>query len=390
MAKAKPITLSTEDRELLESLMRARTIQASIMNRARIILLKADGESVDSIADKVGLNRNSVLLCLRKFKEGGVANAIYDASGRGRKAEITDDEKTWVIDLACQKPKDFGYAAELWTYAKLTDHINQTAVEAGHERLATLSKSSVVNILNDAEVKPFKIKYYCEKRDPEFESKKHNVLVVYKQLSMRFDEDGNLLPYEGDDPEIHTISYDEKPGIQAIATTTPDLPPTLKNGVNMRDYEYKRLGTLSLLAGIDLLTGEAFPHVSETHKSSDFIDFLKILDAKYPKEDKIRLILDNHSAHTSKETKAFLATMPGRFEFVFTPKHGSWLNMIEGFFGKMTHQMLRGIRVESKQELADRIYKYFNEINKVPVVHRWKYRLDEIDPNEEVQIGLAI
>lgn len=390
MAKARPLEISAEDRELLESLIRTRTIQASIMNRARIILLKAEGESVDSIADKVGLNRNSVLLCLRKYKEGGVANAIYDASGRGRKTEITDDEKTWVIDLACRKPTEFGYAAELWTYAKLTEHINATAEEAGHARLSTLSQSSVVNILNAAEIKPFKIKYYCERRDPEFEDKMHNVLVVYKQLSMRFDEDGNLLPYEGEEPETHTISYDEKPGIQAIATTSADLPPTTSNGVTMRDYEYKRLGTLSLLAGIDLLTGEAFPLVSETHKSSDFIAFLKMLDAKYPKGDKIRLVLDNHSAHTSKETKAFLATMPGRFEFVFTPKHGSWLNMIEGFFGKMTHQMLRGIRVESKEELADRIYKYFNEINKVPVVHRWKFKMDEIDPNEEVQIGLAI
>ena len=167
-------------------------------------------------------------------------------------------------------------------------------------------------------------------------------------------------------------------------------PPTADNGVTMRDYEYKRLGTVSLLAGIDLLTGEAFPLVSSSHKSSDFIEFLKLLDQSYPEGDKIRLVLDNHSAHTSKETKAFLATRSGRFEFVFTPKHGSWLNMIEGFFGKMTHQMLRGIRVESIEELASRIYKYFDEVNKVPVVHRWKYKMDEINPNEEVQIGLAI
>ena len=390
MAKAKPLALTTEDRELLEALIRTRTIQASIMNRARIILLKADGESIDSIADKVGLNRNSVLLCLRKFKEGGVSNAIYDASGRGRPVEITDDEKTWITDLACQKPNVFGYASELWTYAKLTEHIRKTAADAGHERLATLSQSSVVNILNEAEVKPFRIKYYCEKRDPEFEEKMHNVLVVYKQLSFRFDENGQLLPYEGDEPEIHTISYDEKPGTQAIATTSPDLPPTADKSVTMRDYEYKRLGTVSLLAGIDLLTGEAFPLVSTSHKSADFIEFLKLLDQSYPEGDKIRLVLDNHSAHTSKETKAFLATKSGRFEFVFTPKHGSWLNMIEGFFGKMTHQMLRGIRVESIEELASRIYKYFDEVNKVPIVHRWKYKMDEINPNEEVQIGLAI
>ncbi len=151
----------------------------------------------------------------------------------------------------------------------------------------------------------------------------------------------------------------------------------------LRDYEYKRLGTLSLLATIDLLTGEAIPLVSETHKSSDFITMLKMLDEKYPKEDTIRLILDNHSAHTSREVQNFLAKMPeNRFVFVFTPKHGSWLNMIESFFSKMTKQMLRGIRVDSKEKLEVRIYQYFDEINEEPVVFHWKYKMDEISQDE--------
>lgn len=340
MAKAKPLTVPASDRDILETLVRTRTIQAQMAVRARIILLKADGESIDTIADKVDLNRNSVMLCLKKYKEGGIENAIYDAPGRGRNPEITDDEKSWIIDTACRKPKDFGYAAETWTYAKLTAHINTSAEAAGHARLSTITKTSIKKILDAAEIKPFRIQYYCENRDPEFESKMHNVLVVYKQISIRFDEDGNLLPLEEGEQEIHTVSYDEKPGIQAISATTPDLPPTRDNGVIKRDYEYVRQGTVSLLAGIDLITGEAIPLVRGTHKSSDFIAFLKVLDHKYLEGDKIRLVLDNHSAHTSKEAKAFLLTRPGRFEFVFTPKHGSWLNMIESFFGKMTHQML--------------------------------------------------
>ena len=390
MAHTKPLIVTDDDRETLESLTRTRTLQAQIVTRARIILLKADGESIDAIADKVNLNRNSVMLCLKKYREGGIENAIYDAPGRGRNSEITDDEKAWIIDIACRKPTEFGYAAETWTYAKLTAHINETAESAGHTRLSTIAKTSIKKILDDAAIKPFRINYYCENRDPEFESKMHNVLVVYKQISMRFDDDGNLLPTADGEPETHTISYDEKPGIQAIATTTPDRLPTVEKGVIMRDYEYIRHGTVSLLAAIDLLTGEAIPLVRDTHKSSDFIEFLKLLDKKYPKGDKIRLVLDNHTAHTSKETRSFLATLPGRFEFVFTPKHGSWLNMIEGFFGKMTHQMLRGIRVQSKEELTERIYKYFYEVNKVPVIHHWKYKMDEIDPNEKVSVGLAI
>lgn len=382
--KSTIIDLSAEEREYLEAQTRARTIQAQTVNRARILLLKADGCSINDIADKVGINRKSVMLCLNKYAEGGVENALFDAPGRGRNAEITDDEKAWIINIACQKPIDFGYAAETWTYAKLTSHINKNAEAAGYARLSTIHKSTVHSILDEAEIKPFRIKYYCENRDPDFDSKMHNVLLVYKQLSMQFDENGQFIPWEEDKQIIHVLSYDEKPGIQAIATTSQDLLPDEHHGTISRDYEYKRLGTSSLLAGIDLQTGEAIPLVSETHSSKDYIEFLKILDSKYPKGDKIRIVLDNLKVHTSEATRNYLATVPGRFEFVFTPKHGSWLNMVEGFFSKMTKQMLRGIRVKSKEELKERIYLYFTEINEEPVVFHWKYNLDDIDVSEEI------
>ena len=144
--------------------------------------------------------------------------------------------------------------------------------------------------------------------------------------------------------------------------------PNEKHPTINRDYEYKRLGTLSLLAAIDLQTGEAIPLVRDKYSSTEYIEFLKLLDDKYPKGDKIRIVLDNLKVHTSEATRKYLATVPGRFEFVFTPKHGSWLNMVEGFFSKMTRQMLRGIRVKSKEELTNRIYRYFAEINEEPIV----------------------
>ena len=181
-------------------------------------------------------------------------------------------------------------------------------------------------------------------------------------------------------------SYDKKPGFQAIATTSDGLLPDGNHGTISRDHEYKRLGTVSLLVGIDLQTGEAIPLVSKTHNSKDYIEFLKILDSKYPKGDKVRIVLDNLKVHTSEETRKYLASVPGRFEFVFTPKHGSWLNMVEGFFSKMTKQMLRGIRVKTKEELVERIYKYFDEVNEEPVVFHWKYNLDDIDVSEEVLV----
>lgn len=384
--KASTITLSSDDRAFLEEQTRARTIQAQTVSRARILLLKADGISIDAIADKVGINRKSVMLCINKYVEGGVENALYDAPGRGRNAEITDDEKAWIINIACQKPVDLGYSAEVWTRALLTKHINKYAEEAGHIRLSTISQSKIRTILEEADIKPNKITYYCENRDPDFEQKMHNVLLVYKQLSLQFDENGKLLPFSEDNQVVHVLSYDEKPGIQAIATTTDDLPPNETHKTFSRDYEYKRLGTVSLLAGIDLQTGEAIPLIRESHTSKDYIDFLKLLDTKYPKTDKIRLVLDNLKVHTSEETRKYLATIPGRFEFVFTPKHGSWLNLIEGFFSKLTRQSLKGIRVKTKDELAERIYKYFDEVNADPVVYHWKYKLEEIDLSEEVEV----
>lgn len=381
--KASVITLSSEDRSFLEEQTRARTIQAQTVARARILLLKADGTAIDTIADKVGMNRKSVMLCINKYLSGGIENALYDAPGRGRNAEITDDEKAWIINIACQKPIDLGYSAEVWTRALLTKHINKHAEKAGYIRLSTISQSKVRTILEEAEIKPNKIKYYCENRDPDFDQKMHNVLLVYKQLSLQFDESGQLIPLVEDEQVVHVISYDEKPGIQAIANTTEDLPPDDKHNTISRDYEYRRLGTVSLLAGIDLQTGEAIPLVRDSHSSKEYIEFLKLLDSKYPKEDKIRLILDNLKVHTSEETRKYLATNPGRFEFVFTPKHGSWLNLVEGFFSKLARQSLKGIRVKTKDELVARIYKYFEEVNAEPVVYHWKYKLDEIDPGEK-------
>ncbi|MBR1742415.1 MAG: IS630 family transposase [Lachnospiraceae bacterium] len=386
-------TLQPEDKTELEKLVKSGMTPVSISQRANILLKKADNMSSVAIAEELGINRHTVELWVKKYRnrtaEQDLMTLLSVSEGRGRKEEITGEAKTWLISIACMKPKDLGYAAETWTTSALTKHINKTAKDAGYERLSTITEASVFRILDKANIKPFRIQYYCERRDPEFEDKMHNVLVVYKQLSMQFDEDGKLLPFE-DGEATHILSYDEKPGIQAIANTSEDKLPDTQNGTIQRDYEYKRLGTLSLLAGIDLQTGEAIPMVSDTHNSEDYIEFLKKLDAKYPGGDKIRLILDNLKVHSSQKVVEYLQTIPGRFEFVFTPKHASWLNLVEGFFSKMTKQMLRGIRVNSKQELEERIYKYFDEINADPVIYHWSWNLEDVDADENVKVQTLV
>ncbi len=172
---------------------------------------------------------------------------------------------------------------------------------------------------------------------------------------------------------IITVSVDEKPGLQALANTAPDLPPVAgKHPTVGRDHEYKRLGTCSILAALDLHDGHVTARVERRHRSREFIDLLKDLDARYPADCTIRLVLDNHSAHISKETRSFLATRPNRFRYVLTPKHGSWLNIVETLFGKMARTFLRHIRVQSWTELRQRILQGITEINAAPVVHRWR------------------
>ena len=380
-------TLDINHKAELEKLASSGMTPIVIAQRAKILLLKDAGKSATAIADEVGVSRHTAELWIKKYRTRSEKDSIKDllsvSKGRGRKEEITGEAKTWLISVACTQPKDFGYAAETWTTKALTQHINKTAAKEGFERLATITESGIYRILDKSKIKPFRIQYYCERRDPDFDEKMHNVLLVYKQLEIQFDDKGNLLPFD-ENEVVHVVSYDEKPGIQAIANVADDLPPTEDNGTIKRDYEYKRLGTVSLLAGIDLQTGEAIPLVSDSHNSSDYIEFLKILDAKYPKGDTIRLVLDNLKVHKAKKVIEYLSTVEGRFEFVFTPKHASWLNLVESFFSKMTKQMLKGIRVKSKEELVHRIYIYFDEINAEPVVFHWTWHLDDIDPSESV------
>ena len=246
----------------------------------------------------------------------------------------------------------------------------------GHPCLAKLVQGTVCKILGKEEIKPHKVRYYLENRDAEFEQKMAEVLCVYREVAVLKRTSAKSKKQRN---AVAIVSCDEKPGIQAIATTAPDLPP--EPGVHAtfaRDHEYKRHGTLSLLAGIDLLTGKVHALVRDRHRSREFIEFLKLLDTAYPARTAIKLILDNHSAHISRETTAWLATRPaGRFEFTFTPKHGSWLNLVEGLFSKMARSMLRHIRVASKAELRSRILAYLDDLNRDPVIHAWTYNITE-------------
>lgn len=371
--KRPPLILTDESREKLTEKSRSRTEAHQQVERSKILLAYADGASVSSIARRLNTNRPKVERCIDKALQLGPLAALVDLPGRGKPPSITPEAWAWVVSLACQKPKDLGYSYELWTTRLLSKHIRENCEEAGHPCLSRLSRGTVSKILSAEDIKPHKIKYYLERRDPDFDEKMAQVLHVYKEVEMlrKAGEDGSSM--------VSVLSYDEKPGIQAIGNVAPDLPPVPgKHSFVARDHQYRRYGTVSLLAGIDLLTGKIHVIVEDRHRSREFIKFLKMLDGQYPSESKIRIILDNHSSHISKETRSYLASVPNRFEFIFTPKHGSWLNLIESFFAKMAKTMLRSIRVSSKEELKERIMKYLGELNEEPVVFKWKYGLESL------------
>jgi transposase len=374
--KRPPLTFSAEERNKLERMERSRSDEKRRTVRAAILLGVASGLSDEAVAKAYGVNRNTVVRCVRKCLQFGLNAALEELPRSGKPRRLSDEAIAWVLHCACQKPKELGYSYELWTYRLLSGHIRQYCRQAGYPELDRLSRSKLHKILTKGQIRPHKVRYYVERRDPEFEQKMAVVLHVYKEVEILND---GLLRGVIREPGVITISYDEKPGIQALAQKSAELPPVVgKHPSPTRDYEYKRLGTVSLLAGLDLHTGRVTAVVRDRHASADFIELLKKLDENYPEQARLRLILDNHSAHISKETQAYLATRPKRFEFVFVPKHGSWLNLVENLFSKMARSMLREIRVASKGELIERIYLYFDETNAAPVVFRWKYKMDEV------------
>ena len=359
------ICTENEIKQLIK-ISKSKTEEMRKVQRAKIFLLYMENTPVAKIAKKVGLSRESIYANIDKALAFGPIAGLADLSGRGVRAIISDEDKAWVIHVACSSPKDYGYAYEVWTYSQLVNHIKKNCEEKGYPRLKNAGKSLIHGILDKAGLKPHKITYYLERRDEQFEEKMAQVLAVYKEIQLiniSEDEDEKSAYLR----KYTTVSYDEKPGIQAIKNIAAQLLPVPgKYKTIGRDYEYKRLGTVTLLAGIDLHDGTIIPMVENRHRSSEFVKYLKKLIDHYPSDWKIRVILDNHSAHRSKETMKFLDTVTGKFEFVFTPTHGSWLNMVEMFFSKIARSFLRHIRVDSKEELRQRIYQGIEEINQDP------------------------
>ncbi len=374
LSQRSKLQLTEKEIENLTSLSNSRTASMREVERAKILLLTHQGISDSQIAKKLGTNRQKVIRCINKALAYGIEEAIDDLPRSGKPPDIKGEARAWIISIACKKPKDVGYPHELWTHKLLAEYIQKECTAMGFPEVSKISSGTISKILGASNIKPHKVSSYIHRIDPDFDEKSVIVLHTYKKVEIL-----KKMKSEGGEVDMVIVSYDEKPGIQAVGNKHPDLMPVEgKHPAVSRDHEYIRYGTLSLLAGIDLLTGIIHYKVRDKHRSTEFIEFLKELDSYYLKEIKIVVILDNLKMHTSKETQKYLQTVPQRFQFVFTPKHASWLNIIECLFSKMTRSMLRGIRVSSKNELIERICQYLDDINEMPVIFKWKYKMDEM------------
>src|SRR5262245_36954744 len=271
--QAVELAMTDEEIAQLTSVSHSRTERASRVERARMLLAYRENPSFFAVARRLAAHHQTVQRCVERALAHGPLAALDDRPRPGKEPVITPPAKAWLVSLACDKAKEHGYPHELWTTRLLARHARERGPAAGHDCLARLVQGTVCKILGQEDIKPHKVRYYLERRDAVFEQKMAEVLCVYREVQVL--KKAAAKSKKSAKP-VAIVSYDEKPGIQAIATTAPDLPP--KPGVHAsftRDHEYKRDGTLSLLAGIDLLTGKVHALVRDRHRSSEFSALLK-------------------------------------------------------------------------------------------------------------------
>src|SRR5580658_6028411 len=223
--RALELWLEVEDRAQLEAIAQSRTEPAGRVERARILLAYREGPSFFAVGRALGLHHQTVQRCVERAVAEGPMAALDDRPRPGREPSITPEAKAWLVSLACRKAKDLGYPHELWTTRLLAGHAREHGPAEGHACLADLAQGTACKILDHDEIKPHKVRYYLEQRDPAFAAKMAEVLCVYREVKILKRAAAVSKAKERPNDAVAIISYDEKPGIQAIATTAPDLPP---------------------------------------------------------------------------------------------------------------------------------------------------------------------
>jgi transposase len=339
------IRLSSGRRRRLVHLSRRSTAPAQQVRRAKILLAAARGESNAGIATQNGCDVATVRRVRRAFRARGM-KALRDRPRPGRPLVYDLDVRLLVAATATSQPPD---TDAQWTHRAIAEHLHTT-------HGIGISTSQVGRILAEADIKPHKARGWLNRPDdPPFFARAQQICHLYQHIP-----DDSVL-----------LSVDEKTGIQAKSRKHPTRAARPGRPAR-REFEYVRHGTVSLMAAMNVATGTVHPKIINRNDSATFIEFLTELDQAIPKHLTIHLVMDNGSSHTSKATRAWLTAHP-RFHVTYTPKHASWLNMIEIFFSILTRRLLRRGEFTSRDHLASKILNFIAEYSRTAKAFRWRY-----------------
>ena len=342
--KAERIRLSARDREVLEAWVRAHKTAQSVVTRAWIILLAAEGESNSAIAEQLGVSRPTVILWRRRFKQGGPSALGVTKPGRGRKPSIP-----------AQKIKAIVHATLQTTPPNATHWSCRSMAKA-----QGVSPATVQRIWDAHGLKPHRVKTFKLSKDPHFVEKLTDVVGLY------------MNPPE----KAVVLCVDEKSQIQALDRTQPSLP--MKKGrAGTMTHDYKRNGTTTLFAALNLLEGTVIGQCLPRHRHQEFLRFLRTLDREFPQDLALHLILDNYGTHSHENVNKWLEKHP-RFHLHFTPTSSSWLNLVERWFGELTTKCIRRGAFFSVQALIDDIQDFLDHHNQEPRPYVWTASAQEI------------
>ena len=343
LRQAPKVSLSQEQRDDLERFARSRTLPVRLVERARIVLRAAVGWDNQEIAEEVGLCRQTVGLWRERFAAGGL-HGLEDRPRTGRPRRILEPTIAEVVRLTTQTTP---VAATHWSTRTLAP-------------LTGVSVSTVGRIWRAHGLKPHRVKSFKLSNDPRFGEKLEDVIPLY------------LHPPAG----AVVISVDEKCQIQALDRTQPGLP-WKKGRCGTMTHDYKRHGTTTLFAGMNVADGSIISTFMPTHNHQDWIRFLQLIHKQTPRDKDVHLILDNYSAHKTPQVKAWLAKHP-RFHLHFTPTSSSWLNQVERFFRDLTEKCVRRGVFHSVAELQTSIRRYIDEHNRHPKPYLWTAKAKDI------------
>jgi len=329
--------VSAEDRARLEAIVADRNRAQKHGARARIILGSAARQSVAEVARRAGVGRPAVWRWQRRFAEAGVEGLLRDATRKPGKAPLAAATVQRVVTLTCAEPPG---EATHWTGRAMAE-------------TAGISLRSVQRIWRVHDLQPHRIRTFKRSSDPDFAAKLADIVGLYI------------------DPPKHAIvlSVDEKSQIQALDRTQPGLP--LKPGrAGTMTHDYKRHGTTTLFAALDVLEGTVISRCMQRHRHQEFLRFLNAVERAVPAGKVIHAILDNYAAHKHPKVLAWLARHP-RWIFHFTPTSGSWLNAVETFFSALTRRRIRRGSFHSIVDLQAAINRYIAEHNADPKPFTW-------------------